>query len=613
MQIDPRRQLLDIWSSIARHSVADGKWAWGPQRGRSSVEDAERLLCLMYPATEIRAFQLSDPDLLQGDVEAVLRGLGGRLDLAEVFCRILREFTETHTADDGRPTFHGGSYFTSLDPRRAPTGEQRALGVVDSFSMSITLCLAALGFLKDLAGRGPWGRFGALAAELREAARTRLTAAMASLLRCFTVDVFAADSERGRRLCGLLGQGKVADRIVLEEFQRLFGPLRATLRDHFDLGADVVGSLDQRNQLFECGWTWGIVRGAPPVVTGEDIGVQPEGCATAVPSPYFTVVALDGIVDLFSDRTLRLGLLTPEQQRLAEELRLRRQVAQQYWSGIARFQPAGWPLADIPWRCAADGPVAEYSTLAVTSILVHGLARERTADDDVPRVADVLERLAERGRVTSRMTRDADTALRLHSPGVTLPLDGSDLLGPPLAWTVNDFSAQLLKRAVQLCVLGRALPAQERLLRLAEQTMEHLWRRRRRDGTGAGLWDDPRGVHPGAPAPAEPSWGLTERVVEAMVAAGLLLAQQPIRSIDLLEIARDLISEAGHMLGVERQGPSVRADGPQGLELAGIEARLRRAGRIAEEKPGTAAALALRALDDLDALARARQSALGGG
>ncbi|MFJ3304061.1 SCO2524 family protein [Streptomyces sp. NPDC086549] len=613
MQINPREQLLAIWSSIARHSVTDGKWNWGPHGGRSSVEDAERLLCLMYPATEIPAFQLSDPDLMQKDVADVLKALGGRLRLPEVFCGMLREFTATHTADDGSPGFCGGSYFTSRDPGQEPTARQRALGVVDSFSMSITLCLATLGFLKDLAGRGPWDPVGVTAAELKEAAQARLTAAMVGLLRSFTVNVFDAESERGRQLCALLGQDKVADRVVLEEFQRRFGSLRATIRDHFDLGTDVLGSLDQRNQLFECGWTWGVVRDAAPVPAEEHTGPQPEGCAAAVPSPYFTVVALDGIVDLFSDRTLKLGLLTPDQQRLAEALRLRRQVAQQYWSGIARFLPSDWPLADIPWRMADDGPVAEYHTLSVTSILVHGLARERTADDDLPRVVDVLQRLAERGRVTSRMTRDARTALRLHTPGIALPLEGSELLGPPLSWTVNDFSAQLLKRTVQLCVLGRTLPAQGQLLRLAEQTMEHLWRRRRRDGTGAGLWDDVRGVHPGAPQPAEPSWGLTERVVEAMVAASLLLAQQPIRSVDLVVVARDLISEAGHLLGVERQGPSVRADGAQGLELAAIESRLRRAGRIAEEKPGTAAALALHALADLDALARARQSALGGG
>ncbi|MGW1800844.1 SCO2524 family protein [Streptomyces sp. NPDC001984] len=616
MQINPRQQLLAIWSGIARHSVADGTWNWGPHGGRSSVEDAERLLCLMYPATEIPAFQLSDSDLLQKDVENVLKGLGGRLALPEVLCGILREFTKAHTTGDERPSFSGGSYFHSLDPAHEPTGEQRALGVVDSYSMSITLCLATLGFLKDLTGQGPWGPTALSAAELREATQARLTAAMVSLLRSFTVNVFDAESERGRQLCGLLGQGKVPDRIVLDEFQRRFGSLRATIRDHFDLGIDVVDSLERRDQLFECGWTWGIVRDAPPVPTDENIGPQPEGCAAGVPSPYFTVVALDGIVDLFSDRTLKLGLLNPDQQRLAEALRLRREVAQQYWSGIARFLPADWPLADIPWRLADDGPVAEYHTLSVTSILVHGLARERTADDDVPRVVDVLRRLAERGRVTSRMTRDAHTALRLHTPGIALPLEGSELLGPPLSWTVNDFSAQLLKRTVQLCVLGRSLPAREQLLRLAEETMEHLWRRRRPDGpdgTGAGLWDDVRAADPDATVSPEPSWGLTERVVEAMVAAGLLLARQPIRSVDLVELARDLISEAGHLLGVERQGPSIRADSAQALELAGIEAGLRRAGRIAEEKPGTAAALAMQALADLDSLARARQSALGGG
>src|SRR5690606_25106841 len=118
---------------------------------------------------------------------------------------------------------------------------------------------------------------------------------------------------------------------------------------------------------------------------------------------YFTVVALDGIQDLFSERTLTLGLLNVEQQRLAEALRLRWEITQQYWSRIARFGEAGWPLEDIPWRTTGQRQESEYFSLSVAAILVHDLVRRRATDDDLTRTVDVMERLAERGRITSRM------------------------------------------------------------------------------------------------------------------------------------------------------------------------------------------------------------------
>ncbi|MEU6355301.1 SCO2524 family protein [Streptomyces sp. NPDC047072] len=612
MQISPRRQLLDVWSGIVNGCVTEGKWNGWADGDRGSVEDAERLLCLMYPATEIPDFRLGDPDLLQDDVQRVLAELGGPLDVPEALCRALGDFTATHTRD-GAPDFSAGGYLAGAEPGREATAAQRRLATVDSFSMSLTLCLATLGFLKALTDRLPGGRVQTLADRLRRATEIRLTAAMVGLLRSFTVHVFSAESARGRLLCELLGQERTADRIVLDRFHDSFRRLRATIRDNFDPDGELLAGLARRHQLFECGWSWGIVRDAPPVPTDEEIGPQPEGCAAATASPYFTVVALDGIDDLFSERTLTLGLLNTEQQRLAEALRLRREIAQQYWSGIARFDRTHWPLEDIPWRTAEDSATAEYYTLCVTSVLVHGLGRRRSAEDDVTRAVTVLERLAERGRVTSRTTA-GDPAVRLHSPGVVLELPGSELLGPPLCRTVNDFSPQLLKRAVQLSAMTRALPDRNRLLALAEQTMEHLWLRRRREGAGAGLWDEVRGIDPLAPIPeAEPSWGFTERVVEALVAAAGLYAQPPPRSETLAELARTMIGEAAHLLGVEQQRPAPGTTSPAGQSLAAVGSRLSRAGRLVEDRPGTACALAMSVLADLDALARARETAPGGG
>ncbi|MFD7612171.1 SCO2524 family protein [Streptomyces sp. NPDC059828] len=612
MQIKPRQQLLDIWRAIARHSFKDGEWDWGEWGGRSSVADAERLLCLMYPATEIPAFRLDDPDTTDRDVQDTLKGVGGRLEIPGKLLTVLAEFMRTHTAGDKQPSFAGGHYFVSGDAERELTKEQRELGVVDSFSMSITLSLATLGFLKVYLSKPRRAEVRALADELRAATEARLTAAMVSLLRSFTINVFDADAPQGRTLCRLIGQDQISDRIVVQQFQRRFKSLRAVLRDQFVLGVDVADGLNDENQLFECGWAWGLVQDAPVVETSEPIGPQPSGIAKPVPYLYFTVVALDGIQDLFSDRTLTLGLLNPEQQRLAEALRLRWEITQQYWSAIARFGDGAWPLEDIPWRTTGQRLESEYFSLCVAAILVYDLVRRRATDDDLTRTVAIMERLAERGRVTSRMTQ-RDRAITLHNPGIELPLQGSDALGPPMQWNMTDFSAQLLKRTIQLCALSRNVSSHDRLLRLGERIFDHVWQRRLRVGEGVGLWDNPRAVYPDSPERTGPlSWNVTERVTECMVAARQLYTQSPIRSADLSALAGDLLSEATHLLGSEQLEPTSVAEGSRGIALKSIEVKLRRAREIIDEQPGTAYALTIEVLGQLDTLALARHTASRG-
>lgn len=612
MQIKPRQHLLDIWQAMARHSFEGGDWDWGEWGGRSSVADAERLLCLMYPATEIPAFRLDDPDTTERDVQTALKNVGGRLEIPAKLVTILAEFMRTHTAEDKRPSFAGGYYFASRDPERDLTPEQRDLGVVDSFSMSITLSLATLGFLKVYETKTRRTEVRAVIEELKAATEARLTAAMVSLLRSFTVNVFDAEEPQGRTLCKLLGQGQVSDRVVLQQFQRRFTALRATISESFVLGVDIADRLKDDNQLFECGWAWSLVEDAPPVETSEPIGPQPDGVAKHIPYLYFTVVALDGIQDLFSDRTLTLGLLNGEQQRLAEALRLRWEITQQYWSGIARFGEGSWPLEDIPWRTTGQRLESEYFSLSVASILVHDLVRRRATDDDLTRTVGIMERLAERGRITSRMTQ-GDRTIDLHSPGVKLPLQGGDDNGPAMQWTMGDFSAQLLKRSIQLCTLSRNISSHDRLLRLAEHIFEHVWKRRIREGEGVGLWDNVRAAYPETSIGDRPlSWSITERVTECMVAARQLYTQPPIRSSELATMAAALLSEATHLLGNEQLEPTSHTEGSRGIALKGVEVKLGRARDILDKEPGTAVALTMEVLGELDSLALARQTASRG-
>lgn len=611
MQIKPRQQLLDIWQALARHSFEDGAWEWG-ESDRSSVSDAERLLCLMYPATEIPAFRLDDPDTTERDVLTALRTAGGRLEIPAKIVAVLADFMGTHVAEDKAPSFAGGNYFLSADPENGPTEEQRRLGVVDSFSMSITLSLACLGFLKIYESTTRRTEVRAQIDALRDSTKTRLTAAMVSLLRSFTINVFDPEEAQGRTLCQLLGQGHASDRVVIQQFQRRFKALRATISESFVLGVDVADRLKDENQLFECGWAWGLVKDAPPVETTDPIGLQPDGIAKSIPYLYFTVVALDGIQDLFSDRTLTLGLLDPEQQRLAEALRLRWEITQQYWSGIARFGDTSWPLEDIPWRTTGQRLESEYFSLSVASILVHDLVRRRATDDDLTRTVAVMERLAERGRISSRM-KQRDSAMQLHTPGVRLPLQGSDALGPPMQWTMGDFSAQLLKRSIQLCTLSRNISSHDRLLRLSERIFDHVWRRRITEGPGTGLWDDVTAVFPGAPPAERPfSWSVTERVTECMVAARQLYVQPPIRSPELALQAAAMLSEATHLLGNEQLEPTSHNGGSRGLALTGVEVKLKRARDIVDRQPATAIALTNEILGELEALALARHTASRG-
>ncbi|MGC3001078.1 SCO2524 family protein [Streptomyces sp. G35A] len=610
MQIKPRQHLLDIWRAVARHSFDDGKLVWGDTDGLSSVADAERLLCLLYPATEIPAFRLDQPDTTERDVLSALERVGSRLEIPPNLITALAQFMRTYTGPDDSPTFAGGPYFKTADPNEELTYEQGKLGVVDSYSMSVTLCLATLGFLKVYEASTTRPEVRKALGELREATNTRLTAAMISLLRSFTVNVFDAESEQGRRLIQVIGQNRQSDRAVLQQFSRRFRPLRATIIESLSRGIQVDESIRDESQLFECGWAWGVVKDAPKI-TDLDVQVegQPDGIADRLPYVYFTVVALDGIQDLFSDRTLTLGLLDADQQKLAEALRLRWELSQQYWSAVARFGSERWPLEDLPWQTTGLRLESEYFSLTVAAILVHDLVRRKATDDDLTRTVAIMERLADRGRVTSRMTRN-DPVVRLHDPGVTMPLAGSERSGTLLQWRMTDFSAQLLKRIIQLAELSRNIDAQDRLLRLAEQTYEHLWNRRIEEGDGSGLWDNVQAVYPEARGVTRRlSWSITERVTECLVAARNLYEQQPIRSPELAQLARDALSEATHLFGKEQLEASVTADGSRGRAMRSIESRLDHARSLVDDRPATAFALALPVLQELDTLAQARGAA----
>ncbi|MER6130385.1 hypothetical protein ABT173_49225 [Streptomyces sp. NPDC001795] len=129
-------------------------------------------------------------------------------------------------------------------------------------------------------------------------------------------DVFDADSTQGHRLARTIGHRRLSEWAVRQQFQSRFGVLRRTIADRLTLGIDVRDGLKDPSMMFECGWAWDVVKDAPEVEgIGAGNGAQSDGVAEPMPHLYFTGVPLDGIQDLFSARTLTLGLLNEGEGR----------------------------------------------------------------------------------------------------------------------------------------------------------------------------------------------------------------------------------------------------------------------------------------------------------
>ncbi|MGH3873791.1 MAG: SCO2524 family protein [Pseudonocardiaceae bacterium] len=613
MKIQPRQQLLEIWRAAARASFQDGKWARGGRDRTNSISDAEQLLCIMLPATDPKlvSFRLEKPDETEEDVLDALEVIGDSTDIPQVLIRVMIDYMERYTDDDGTLIFSGEGYFDSSESGVAPAPAQEKLNVVDSFSMSITLTLAAIGFARVFRSVIRREDLRQAVDRLEKLASTRLSAAMIGLLRSFSVNVFDVHSPEGGIMCRRANQAGLPERQVITELQSALREIKSGLRD-LTIGSGQTADIDSPSRFFECGWAWGIVKDTAPLKTEEEVGQQPLGVAEDKPWLYFTVIALDGIEDLFSARTRLLGLLNDEQRRLADALQNRWELTQQYWSAIASVSTGRWPLEDLPWR-TSDGQESDYFSLLVTSMVVQDLVRRRASDEELGRVARVLQELANRGRINRRSLAD-DPAVSLHAPGVRLRLRGSEEVGEhTIGWLVTNFAPLLLKRTVSIASLMRDAELRGDLLELADSVWEHLLLRRLDTGPGEGLWDQPRGAFEELSIHHESqSWYYTERVVECLVGAANLVSRPPLRSARLTELVEDLLHEADHLFdrellsGSGEGGPSMRGS------LQKARANLLRAREIMHDRPGSATVLVTEVLRELDRLAVARQDVTGG-
>jgi hypothetical protein len=613
MRMQPRQEILDIWRAVVRWSWRKDQWVWGGRFDPNSIGDAEQLLCLLLPASKVPVFGLDNPDRTGLDALGALAPLGGAMEIPRGLISVLLGYYQRYTDEAGTPIFAGGSYFSSSKDGHEPIEEQRRLDIVDSFAMAITLSLAVIGFARVF--RTTTRRQAVLDQidDVERRAGIRLTAAMVGLLRSFSVNVFDADSAYGRNLVRTVNQEGLPSREVVDGLRLELRQTMASFREVL-IGSGQVTDLDSQNQLFECGWSWGIVENAPEVeVFGEQrIGEQRIGIAEQAPYLYFTVIALDAIEDLFSERTRVLGLLNEEQQRLSRALQLRSDLTRSYWATVATYgEGTRWPLEDIPWR-TTDGLDSDYFTLQVTSLAVKGLVQDRSSNAQLVRIGNVLSELANRARMTRRPNRD-DPALALHYPGVQLALGGSDRLGgAEITWTVNEFAPLLLQRTANIAGLLSDAGDRGELLETADRVWEHMLQRRLQRGHGRNLWDDPSGAFRELEAqmtpPEGPSWLISERVVAAVVATANVLDRRPLTSPDLAEHADALLSEAEQLFDRELMrgsGKSLEND------IKSIRANLRRAREIINDRPGTAAWLALTVLGLLNDLSAGRQKSTG--
>jgi hypothetical protein len=627
MKLQARQSILDMWRAAAEYSYAkDSTWNWGGRRIPNCISDAEQLLVVLYPATTIASLRLESIEDDRADVARALRSLGSGRVIPRTIIGGAREYLLRYRDESGNPTFAGGSYFQAPDEETDPVNRQRTLEVVDAYSMSVTLCLAILGFTKVYRTTVTREQVLAEITEVEQLSSLRLSAAMVGLLRCFTVHTFDHESDEGRHMIAMVNQSRTSRETAVRALNRRLDEVWVGLRENLTDGMGesqrkLFEDYDDSTRLFECGWSWGVVDGAPEVSYARGlVPSQPSGVAEARPNMYFTVTALDGIRDLFAERTRILGLLTVEQQRLARALQNRLNVTLQFWVTLATFGDADWPVEDVPWL-ATDGSESDYYSLLLCAIVIQGLPEESGSGPKVRRLAKLLEELAMRAKITRRAVPN-DPAVTLHLPGMSILLGGSEKLGDaPTEWVVSSFSVLLLKQLVQVAARIEDSSERSHLLQEADKVWEHLQARRLTSGEGQELWDAPGNVYPASDAAElhRPSWYHTERAMEALVQAAHTVSTDSIPGTPIVSVASQALAEAENLLDRELlrgtyapRHPAFDGDDNEMAEklrltLREIQANLRRSRVLLTDLPSTSMALAQAALRDLDVLAATRQ------
>lgn len=609
MKIRPRQQLLEIWRSLLAQSYRDGEWAWADPEGRDSVVDAQQLLCLMSPTVGLPSMRFSHPDSTYDDVLQALRPFGGAVDIPRVVLQLLTTYMERHRDDSG-PIFDGANNVIVSGDGEVDNDDIR-LDNVEGFALSVTLTLSSIDFARTF--RRAVARPDLIEAtnRLETLASERLSAALVGLVRSFAVDTFEFESPSGVALIGMVNQSREPSRTIANDLREQLKSVTASVRD-LRLGSGEPGDIDNPNRLYQVGWSWGVITGTSTIDFVQDTFEQREGRAIMGAYLYFTVVALDGLADLFDQRTRLLGLLNEEQERLAQALQIRWELTQQYWSTLATFGEERWPLEDLPWR-TLDLVEHDYYSLLVTAIAVRDLISDAGAETEIIRLGEILRELANRSRITRR-SLPGDPALSVHARGIMVDMDlaAQTASEAKFSWVASDFAALLLKRVVHILHVVRRPEPRRNLLNFLDDLWDHLMERRLGRQSGMTLWDQPANTFEDiTDRKTGPSWQPTLRVVESLVQAAQLVTGPPVRDLEVAHFAEAMLMEAEHLYDQEilRGGVSMAPAIQESLDS--VLATLERAREIRPNTPGTAAALLIKALQDLDSLAAARSARRG--
>lgn len=539
--LDAQEALLATWNRWVQVARSDDLWVDGRNHelGRNSIMDAELLECILLPQFYLDRFSLGNPLEADEGVAAVLNQLDTETRLVEgqlapaVMAEIverLEDFLSRNRSDSGMDVFSPGGYLETAEGERTPDALP---WVVDSFTMSVSVCLHALYLINQWKenqtprrgrGKAPAQPEVEHLDRLRERLSERLTGAMLGLCRSFAVSV--------------------EDRAEWEALTKRGWPQGASARTLRDLGRRLrmfADSAAGRENAFECGWSWGPTPPDSFEKEYQEVDSWPAQKVFAEPAPYlyFTIGAIDGIGDLFSRKIAAAHLLTPDQSALATRLGFYRECASSYWSALAFAEgPTGaWAVEDPPWR-TSDGNASDYWTLYLLTIaLASDEARETFGGEQkLSRLLSLLEELAQRGRVTRRPHPPGkDPAVDLHvPPGQQLSLKTVMADGSPndiaFRWSIYDFAPRLLKLVGQVLAIATERSVRDRASGLIDDIWsEHLDRRRVAPEADAYSWDDVREVFKDYPVDTKAdeqaaatesgvgSWYITERVVEALV------------------------------------------------------------------------------------------------
>lgn len=526
MAINPREQLQQVikrWLAVVLKPYAadadapvwqDWRNAQGDQP--NAILEAEQALSFLLPQDALKEFRL---EFQRTEVDpqwrTMLEEFGGEGKYSIKLALILRYIRDLLKRElpGGEQNFATPAYFDAGSPLRNEP-------VVDSFSLSVTLCLVA----KRLARRirlgdpdvDPGNETFALADEVWELADARLTASLRGLLAAFAVNTAPADSwhasaKSAKSLWAWPGGENDED----PGDPRTIAALSAVKKRLVDLGFRIG-----KAEAFECGWSWGVVARSDTDWAwlfagsrGEDdfdgsVWNAVKAYAESIDRPaenapylYFTVVALDGIEDLLSPDVEASGLLNGEQTLLSSRIKTLESIVRDYWEALAISRPRGdsyrdWLIERIPWR-TADGQASVYWNLYLLRIIIPRLARSEANDE---RLLKFCERLAETLLILREPVPSAeDPALELHWPGLQMTLGYFERLDDepgalermncPKAWVAYDASVQLLKVGARLLSMASSPRARIRWSALIEEVWKHIEKRHdRHSGSGRG-WD----------------------------------------------------------------------------------------------------------------------------